>query len=165
MRPVLSVLALTCSLMACGRAGDRHEARGASAAAAEPAPSGRGRGVPSLKDPKDLLVVVDVVRLEGPAVRVEGWAFADVPERDARGSEFYVVLRAKDASRRLFPASPVPRPDVARFYGNPRLEPCGFFAEIPTAGLREGTYEVGVYVRTKDGGEGLQISDKSVVLE
>jgi len=116
-------------------------------------------------DPKELLSIVDAARLAGSTVRVEGWAFTDLPTRDARGSTFHVVFRARNGWRRMFPATPVARPDVAGFFGNPHVESCGFTAEIPVAALRAGTYDVGVYVRTKDGDEGLQISDKSVVVD
>ncbi|WP_288133063.1 glycosyltransferase family 39 protein [Flavobacterium sp.] len=94
-------------------------------------------------------------------ITASGWAYFD--GQDAKDSEITVIL-IKDTKSISLPTQKVNRPDVTTYFkSNFNLANSGFSSTINLADLEKGTYKIGVYiVNTKEGKEGLNISDKIV---
>ena len=83
----------------------------------------------------------------GCTLFVRGWAYAPAPPRVAAG-----VLAVLDESAPIDAAYGRSRPDIALSFGRPELEPCGFQAIYPLAGLRPGPHTMRIVIRDESDG-------------
>ena len=110
----------------------------------------------------DIVSFVDHCYTDGStAVEVQGWAFID--GHDSADSEVYIVLRSGRRTY-VFDTMVRMRPDITLLFEdlNLDLDYSGFFATIPARRIRDGRYNMGLYIKKGDA-EALQYVDNSVV--
>ena len=148
--PFVGALALTFALASCG--GPK----------SEPVPSPRtsAAGPRAMVETNNINMYIDAIVPGAETTRVKGWAF--IGGKDAVGSETFVVLRGNNAQAE-YPASRVPRADVAAAYKHPGMIDSGFTVDVPNKSLPPGEYQIGIRIQ-RAGEDALQFTPKKVTL-
>lgn len=94
-------------------------------------------------------------------IEVRGWAF--IEGESTEDSRIYIVLQSAENTY-VFETSTWQRPDVTAAHEvlNLNLDWSGFVSVIPLSKIKEGEYNVGLYIRKADR-EALQYTDRGLV--
>lgn len=88
-------------------------------------------------------------------VDVSGWAFCET-EYENDGKTITVILKAQDCQQCWYTGSPAGiRADVRKVYPNARGDYHGVTSQFVTFGLRNGVYDVFLYVKENENTKGL----------
>jgi hypothetical protein len=90
---------------------------------------------------------------QGEPLRVRGWA-ANFDDPALTGIAEVTLYSGAVANDKLLARAEIgrPRTDVARHFGDGRLNDTGFEASVPTAGLAPGSHTLVIVVRTRENG-------------